>query len=520
MKYAYIWGRRACGSAERSAEPAAVQRGLQRDAEILQAVSLLRRSLGHRPRYSSETMEELRTTMDNKIEDILSKQKTYFLSGETQDIKTRKASLRKLRQVLKDNEKEIADAVYKDFKKSYFEVMINELGLTYIEIRRTLKKLNKWTRPAKPFSSLVNLPSRSRVYPIALGNILIIGPWNFPVQLVLIPLIAAIAGGNTVIVKPSELTSHTSALLARIINEAFDEELIYFKEGGVEETTELLDHRFDKIFFTGSTRVGKIVMKAAAEHLTPVTLELGGKSPAIVMADCNIKVTAKRIVWGKFYNGGQACVVPNHIYVEKSIETAFLNELKLQMKSFFGDDPSKCEALLRIINRKHFDRLVKLIDKDKVLVGGGSNSSENYIEPTIMTGVLESDPVMQDEIFGPIMPILTFTKIDELKADLQRQASPLALYIFTGNTNHAKRLHKGFRSGGGMINDSVVQFINNSTPFGGIGDSGMGTYHGKAGFECFTHTKTVISKPLWFELWLKFPPFTKGKLKIIKSILR
>lgn len=457
---------------------------------------------------------------EHTIPEILKAQRSYFLQGHTQPLSFRKFAIRKLMQLLKENEDQIAKAVYSDFGKSYFEVMQNELGLVYTEIRRLLKKLNKWSAPHRPFTALVNLPGRSRVYPVPYGNVLVISPWNYPVQLALIPVISALAAGNTVILKPSELMAETSALLATLINSAFPRELIYVKEGGVNETSELLFHRFDKIFFTGSTAVGRIVMKAAALHLTPVTLELGGKNPVIVMPDCDIKMAAKRLVWGKFHNGGQACVSPDHLYVHEDIVEQLVEEMQKNIKKMYNGDAENCEALPSIVNDQHFDRIAGLIDQRKVVTGGKSNRKKLFIEPTVMTGVQPEDPVMQEEVFGPVMPVLTYNDLDALMETLKREPTPLALYIFTKNGRLATAIQREFRSGGGMINDTVVHFVNSTTPFGGMGDSGMGNYHGKAGFECFSHRKTVITKPNWFELSVKYPPYTKRKLKIIRAFLR
>lgn len=454
------------------------------------------------------------------ITGIIQEQRAFFLEGNTQSIAFRKENLIKLKQALKKNELSITDAVYKDFKKSYFEVMENELGLVYAEIRYTLKKLVKWSVPKKPITSLVNLPGQSRVYPIPFGNVLIISPWNYPVQLALIPVISAIAAGNTILLKPSELTSHTSGVLAQIINQAFPHSYLYVQEGGAEETGIILKHRFDKIFFTGSTVVGKIVMKAAAENLTPLTLELGGKNPVLVLPDCNLKMTAKRIVWGKFHNGGQACVSPDHVFVHESIKDSLLAEIKLNVEKMYRGKPFESEAFPRIIDDKHYKRLIGLIDNKKCYLGGSGDAKGRFIEPTVLSDLKHDDPIMQEEVFGPILPVLSYTDLDQLLEKLKQEPSPLALYIFSNNIKKAGKIQKEFRSGGGMINDTVVHFVNNTTPFGGIGDSGMGNYHGRAGFDCFSHQKTVIKKPMWFELWVKYPPYTKSKLKIVKFLLR
>ena len=454
------------------------------------------------------------------ISRLAGSQRAYFLAGNTQSLNRRKESLRKLRDLLKAHEDEIAEAVCRDFGKSYFEVMQNELGLVYVEIRHTLRMLKRWAAPGRPRTSLPNLPGKSRVYAVPYGNVLVIAPWNYPLQLALIPAVSALAAGNTVILKPSELTVHSSGIMAKLINASFPGELFHVVEGGVPVTTALLKMKFDKIFFTGSTRVGKIVMKAAAEHLTPVTLELGGKNPVIVMPDCDLEMTARRLVWGKFHNNGQACVVPDHIYVHEEIMDRLIAAVKQQIERLYPGDRSKCEVGPSIIDERHYDRLMKLIQPEKLVLGGTGNREERFIEPTVMRGVQSGDPVMQEEIFGPVMPFLVYKDLEELLAQLKQQPSPLALYIFTRNTRRAAAIQRAFRSGGGMVNDTVVHFVNHNAPFGGIGESGMGAYHGRTGFECFTHRKSVLFKPTWFELPVKYPPYTKFKLRVIRAFLR
>lgn len=454
------------------------------------------------------------------ISKIVHEQKEYFLTGKTLAIEARKENLKRLRRLLQDNEDKIAEAAHRDFRKSYFEVIENEISLVYVEINLALRKLRKWNKPHRPAPSVVNIPARCRVYAQPYGTVLCISTWNYPVQLALIPVVNALAAGNTVVLKPSEVSNHTSVLLTELINSAFPKEVFYSKFGGVKEAQDLLYLKFDKIFFTGSTEVGRIVMQAAARHLTPVTLELGGKNPVIVLSDCNIKRTAQRLVWGKFHNGGQACVSPDHIYVHEDIEEELLSEVRKNIEKMFGANAEESESLPRIISKNNYKRLIKLIDPQKVIVGGSGKEEELFIEPTVMKGVKEEDPVMQEEIFGPIMPFLTFSSLEDLLDLLKSKASPLALYVFSGKLKLARKIHRELRTGGGMINDTVVHFVNTSTPFGGFGDSGMGNYHGRAGFETFTHRKTVIKKPSWFELWIKYPPYTPFKLKLIRMLLR
>lgn len=453
------------------------------------------------------------------MKELIESQRNYFLAGHTQSLSERKRTLRKLHELLLENEKVLADAIYKDFKKSFQVTLENELSLPYGEINVAIRRLSRWSRPRSYVTNLSNFPARTRSIPAPFGVTLIIGPWNYPYMLSLIPMISSLAAGNTVILKPSEITAHSSAALAKLINSNFPKELVYVQEGGVEQTTELLKQKFDKIFFTGSTRVGKIVMKAAAEQLTPVTLELGGKNPVIVMPDCKLKRSAQRIAWGKLHNNGNACVSPDHLYVHEDIKDEFVKELTRFMSKISGSDPRQSPILPRMVNEQNFDRVLSLIDPEKVVHGGGSDRAELYIEPTIMDGVRAGDKVMQEEVFGPLLPILSYNNLDELLKLLKSQPAPLALYIFTRNIRRAKKIMQELPSGGGMINEVVMHFINMNAPFGGVGNSGMGHYHGKPGFNSFSHHKTVMIKPTWFEVFLKHPPHRKIYLRIYRSVL-
>jgi len=378
---------------------------------------------------------------DTDISEILKIQRDYFLSGATRQNEARKESLYTLKRVLKDHEQEIIEALHHDFGKSYFEAISNELGLVYAEISIALRKLRKWTTPERKSTSLLNLPGRSRIYPIPYGNVLVISPWNYPVQLAMMPVVSALAAGNTVILKPSEISAHTSGVLAKILNEAFPVRQLYVREGGPDETSELLGYRFDKIFFTGSTRVGKLVMRAAAENLTPVTLELGGKNPVIVMPDCDLKMTVKRLVWGKFHNGGQACVAPDHIYIHEEIHDRFVEALKSYIPKHFGGDPRDSRAYPRIINIVHYERLMRLIDYRKTIMGGKGDDALLYLEPTVMTDVSPDDEVMKEEIFGPILPLIRFNNLEKLLDQLHKQPSPK--WGYTAFHRHS-RTRKGY----------------------------------------------------------------------------
>jgi len=453
------------------------------------------------------------------MKELIESQRNYFLAGHTRPISERKKNLRKLHDLLLEHESQLADAIYKDFRKPQMVTVENELSLPLGEINSAIRHLRRWSRARWRLTNLANFPARTRTTPVPYGVTLVIGPWNYPFMLSLIPLISSLAAGNTVVLKPSEVTTFSSAAMAAIINSNFPKELLHVVEGGVEETTELLEQKFDKIFFTGSTQVGRIVMRAAAEQLTPVTLELGGKNPVIVMPDCNMKRTAQRIAWGKLHNNGQACVSPDHLYVHESIREPLVQEIKRQMERITASDPKGSPLLPRMVNQKNFDRVMKLIDPEKVVAGGSSDRSECYIEPTIMDGVSPDDPVMQEEIFGPLLPVLSYNNLEELVESLKLQEAPLVLYIFTKKRRLAERIMKEVASGGGMINEVVMHFINMNAPFGGVGASGMGSYHGRAGFKDFSHHKTIMIKPMWFELFLKHPPHRKIYLRIYRSVL-
>lgn len=453
------------------------------------------------------------------MNELIEAQRNYFLTGHTRSISSRKKVLRQFHDLLLQHEEMLAEAIHKDYKKSFYLTVEHELSLPYGEINRAIRCLRRWTRPKYYRTNLLNFPASSRSVPLPYGVSLVIGPWNYPYMLSLVPVISSLAAGNTVILKPSEISSHSSAAMAELINSHFPRELFHVVEGGVEEATRLLEGKFDKIFFTGNSEVGKIVMQAASRHLTPVTLELGGKNPVIITADCNLKKTARRLVWGKFHNNGTACVAPDHVYVPESIREELIREIKKNIRSIYGEDPRQSIMLPRMINERHFNRLSSLIDPEKVIYGGDCNPGDLYIEPTVLDGIEPDDPIMQEEVFGPVMPLLSYTNLREVIHTLKLQPAPLVLYIFSGNVRKAKRMMREIPSGGGMINDVVLQFINMNTPFGGLGESGMGSYHGKAGFDAFSHYKTILAKPIWFDFWLKYPPYRKFSLRILRTVL-
>ncbi|MBN2519523.1 MAG: aldehyde dehydrogenase [Bacteroidales bacterium] len=449
---------------------------------------------------------------------LIEKQRVYFNSNSTKPIAFRKEQLIKLKSLLKNNEEKLNQAIYEDFNKSAFETYVTELGPFYHEINLALSHLKKWARPKKVRTNLVNIPGRSFIYPEPFGNTLIIGAWNYPFNLSLSPLIPAIAAGNTVILKPSELSKKTSQVLAEIINYNFPEEYLFVYEGGVNETTEMLKQKFDKIFFTGSTKVGKIVMEAAAKNLTPVTLELGGKSPAFIFKDANLRLAARRICWGKFLNAGQTCIAPDYLVIEKSIKNIFLELLVHELEKYPGKELVESESYVKIINTNHTKRLLNLIDKEKIYFGGDADENERFISPTILDNITFGHPVMEEEIFGPILPVIEFENLDEVINKIKTRPKPLALYVFSTKKCIQKKIINEISFGGGTINDTIMHLANSNLPFGGVGYSGIGSYHGKTGFISFSHFKSVLYKTNLFEPYFKYPPYSKFKLNLIKRI--
>ncbi|PKV49821.1 aldehyde dehydrogenase (NAD+) [Aquimarina sp. MAR_2010_214] len=448
---------------------------------------------------------------------VIDQQRLFFNTNTTRDISFRIKELKQLKNVLQKNEKLLYNSIYADFKKSEFETYVTELSIIYHEIDLALVKIKKWNRKRKVRTGLTNLPGRSYIIPEPYGSILVIGAWNYPYQLSLCPAIAAIAAGCTVILKPSEVPSKTSATMASLINQNFDPAFFKVIEGGVKETSDLLKIKFDKIFFTGSVSVGKIIYQAAAKHLTPVTLELGGKSPAIITKDVDINMTAKRLVWAKFLNAGQTCIAPDYVIIDSSIRDQFLLAMKDHIKK--SDYNVNHHNYTQIINDKNFDRLNNLIDSDKIYVGGLGNPEERVIPPTILKDVLFSDKVMQEEIFGPILPVLSFDSIEEAITKIKTLSKPLSCYVFTKNKAIKNKVLNEISFGGGAVNDAVMHFTEQSLPFGGVGDSGIGNYHGKYGFDAFSHFKSILQKPFWIELNLKYAPYSAKKLKWLKRII-
>ncbi len=451
-------------------------------------------------------------------QEIINKQKVFWQSRQTYSLSFRKEMLKKLKSLIQKNEKSLYEAIHKDFKKSEFDTYATELSFIYHNLDYYLKNLTRLAKPKKVCTNLANQLGKSRIYLEPFGNCLVIGAWNYPYELSLSPTIAAIAAGNTVIIKPSELVPNTSQMIAKIINENFDKQFLFVAEGGVPETTELLKLRFDKIFFTGSPKVGKIVYKAAAKHLTPVVLELGGKSPVIVTKSADLDVASKRIVWGKFLNTGQTCIAPDYLLVDKSIEKELLEKLKHQINKFQYSATS--DAYPRIVNHRNFERVQKLIDQDKIYVGGQTDISTLYIEPTILHNVNWEDAVMQEEIFAPILPVLTYDSFEKALEIIKNKEKPLAAYLFSSQKSEKDYFLKHLSFGGGCINDVLMHFSNSNLPFGGVGNSGIGNYHGKYGFDTFSHQKSVIEKATFGEPNIKYPPYSKSKFKWVKRLLR
>lgn len=449
--------------------------------------------------------------------DILQQQKTFFNSHATKDLNFRKSQLQKLKKVVKSNEKLLYDAIYQDFGKSEFETFGTEISFIYKDIDYYLKNLKSFAKPKSVLTNIVNQMGSSKIVFEPLGNCLVIGAWNYPYQLTLTPVIAAIAAGNTCMIKPSELPENTMKAMAKLINENFDAQFLYVVEGGVEETTAILKLRFDKIFFTGSPRVGKIVYKAAAEHLTPVTLELGGKSPAFVTEKADLQIAARRIVWGKFINAGQTCVAPDYLYVEENIKAKFLKVLIQEIKKRNYTD--NVDHYCKIINERNFDRLEKMIDREKVVFGGETNREKRYISPTVLDNVTWEDAVMQEEIFGPILPILTYKNLETAMQTVVEGEKPLSAYLFSNDAKEQELFTEKLSFGGGCINDTLMHLSNDRLPFGGVGNSGIGHYHGKFGFIAFSHQKAILKKSNYLEPELKYPPYSDAKLNILKKLL-
>lgn len=453
------------------------------------------------------------------LEVLFNLQKEFFRSGKTRDVDFRVESLTKLKSIIKAQEKKILAAIYNDLHKAAADAYATEIAGVYAEIDFAIKNIRSWAKAEKVETPIFLFPSKSYIYKEPYGVALIIAPWNYPFQLLLIPLVGAIAAGNTAILKPSEISSHTAAVIEDVINPAFPREYLRVVQGGAQETTTLLELPVDYIFYTGNASVGKIVMTAAAKNLTPVTLELGGKSPAIVQESANLATAARRICWGKFINAGQTCIAPDYVIVHESIKDAFLSEIKKVIVDFYGEDASIHPRYSRIINDRHFQRLIALLDKGKVFYGGRNNPADRYIEPTIQYPADWNEPIMQEEIFGPILPILIYSDLNDLISKINERPKPLSLYLFTEDKSVCRRIINEISFGGGAINNTIMHFISQFLPFGGVGASGMGKYHGKYSFDTFSHSKSILqSLSLADPVALAYPNKTFF-MKIVNKIM-
>lgn len=434
-------------------------------------------------------------------------------------VSQRKETLKKLLHVIALREDAIIKALYDDFRKPGFESVLTETHFVMSELRNTIRNIRKWSRTETVFPSLLNFPSVDHILKQPYGTVLVIAPWNYPFHLAMCPMIAAYAAGNSVIVKPSELTPNTSEVISNIVSEVFNPVDVEVCHGGAEVAEKLLERRWDYIFFTGSVSVGRKVARAAANNLTPVTLELGGKNPCIVSATADLKLAAKRIVWGKFLNAGQTCVAPDYILVESKVKTELLQHLKTEILSAYGENPLTSPDLARIVNEKNWQRLVDLITQEKVIHGGVWDRTELYLTPTIIDETDCASALMQEEIFGPILPVIGVEDESAIDAVISRFEKPLSLYVFTGDAGFGKRMITKYAFGGGCINDVVVQLANGRLPFGGVGNSGMGAYHGRFGFDSFTHRKSVTRKATWLDIPLRYAPYG-NKIALLRKWLK
>jgi aldehyde dehydrogenase (NAD+) len=466
----------------------------------------------------SHSGAETDADLSTRVDALLAKQRDFFASGATLPRSFREQQLRALRHGIRKHERRLHDALASDLHKSESEAYLTEIGFVLADIRHTVRNVGRWMRPHGTFPPLVTMPSRGQVHAQPLGVNLVIAPWNYPIQLALAPLVAALAAGNTAVIKPSELAPASSAALAELVGDTFDEELVALVEGDVEVAQTLLARRWDHIFFTGSTSVGRIVARAAADQLTRVTLELGGKSPAIVMPSADLDAAARRIVWGKFTNAGQTCVAPDYLLVHHSVHDTLIDRIVAAVRAFYGADPRAAEDYGRIVNRRHFERLVRLIDAKKVVHGGEHDAAERYIAPTILRDVSMSDAVMSEEIFGPILPVMAIDSIDEAIRRIGERPNPLALYLFTKDRDEEHAVIERVSFGGGCVNGTLVHLADLDMPFGGIGQSGTGAYHGRTGFETFSHRKSVLRCATFLDPDLKYPPY-KGKLGIYRRLI-
>lgn len=457
----------------------------------------------------------------NKYENILTLQKKYLDNKKNISVSERIENLRRLKNIIKKYEKDIIDALELDLGKHEFESYSNEVGFVYSSIEYTIKNIKKWTKVKRVKNDLAQLPGKSYIYKCHYGSVLIIGPYNYPFQLLIEPLVGAIAGGNTIVLKPSEYTINLEKVIIKMIKEAFNEEYIAVVNGDYTVNSALLDLQFDYIFFTGSVNVGKIIMEKASKHLTPITLELGGKSPVIVDNTANLNISAKRIMWGKLINAGQTCVAPDYVLAHENIYDELIKEFIKVIKEFYGDDIKNNKDFGRIVNDKHMNRLNNIleVDKNKIVYGGEVDFKNRFISPTILKDIDLNDAIMSDEIFGPILPVIKYKSIDDIKYYISKHKNPLALYVFSENKSFSEDIITRFSFGGGCVNDTISHVASNYLPFGGVGSSGMGSYHGKNSFDTFTHSKSIVKKNTKLDIKLVFPPY-KNRINNIRKIMK
>ena len=463
------------------------------------------------------TIADFTPTAVATIPAIVQRARDAFDSGRTRPLSWRRAQLDGMRKLLEDNSEQLLAALAADLGKPAAEGWVTDIGFTIGEIKLLQKNLRKWTRPERVSTPIVALPGSSHRVAEPLGVVAIISPWNYPIQLLLSPAAGAIAAGNSVVLKPSEIAPHTSTVITELIHRYLDPDAVQVIEGGVAETTELLAQKFDHIFYTGNGRIGRVVMEAAAKHLTPVTLELGGKSPTIVDATANLRVAARRIAWGKFLNAGQTCIAPDYLLVDKKVASVFVGELRVAIKEFYGDDPKQSGDYARIVNSHHFNRLASMLNSGSAVIGGETDANTKYIAPTVLSDVNISAPVMQDEIFGPILPMVEIDNVAEAIAFINSKPHPLALYVFSEDDRAIDAVIERTTAGGVTVNGTILHISNPNLPFGGVGESGMGAYHGKSSIDIFQHRKPVLRKSTKVDPSIAYPPYTEKKMKLIRK---
>lgn len=457
--------------------------------------------------------------LDRQLADLLARQRTFYRSGATLGLKFREERLRAFLDAVVRYEKKILDAQYSDLRRSNAEAYLSEVGAVTGEIRHTLRHLPGWMKPKRSLGPLETAPSASTLHYQPLGATLILGAWNYSFQLTLVPLLGSICAGNISVVKPSELAPASSEVIAEMVKETFAEEHVAAVEGGIDVSQALLRQKWDHLFFTGGTSVGRIVAKAGAEHLSRVTLELGGKSPTIVTENAEVDVAARRIVFGKFFNAGQTCIAPDYVLAHSSVREHLVARMSRAIEAFYGENPQQSEDYGRIVNDRHFRRLETLLDPDKVAFGGRTDAADRYIAPTIMSDVTIDDPIMADEIFGPILPVLSYDTLEEAIEIIEQRPNPLALYLFTSEQQDEATIIDRVSFGGGCINNTIYHFTDKRLPFGGVGTSGLGAYHGHHSFEAFSHCKGVLKSATWLDPDIKYPPFGK-KIGLLRKIVR